>query len=96
MPRFNNGFFNNEASGGIPNVKVLTEYQENLSSQADGTNLSFDTDKTIDGTLQVSINGLIYSEADGNISFQEGETEFTISFAPQSDDIVVAIFKSFE
>jgi hypothetical protein len=94
MPRFSNTSLG-------PNTQVtpfrkLEEYQENLSSQADGTNTTFSVANSIDEGLKVSINGLIYTEADGNISITAGETEFTISFAPQSDDIVVAIYSSYE
>ena len=94
MPRFNNGFFNNGVAFAPANS--LEEYQENLSDQADGTNTTFSVANSIDEGLKVSINGLIYTEADGNISVTAGETEFTISFAPQSDDIVVAIYSSYE
>ena len=94
MPRFNNDRFNNSVS--FPTSRGLEEYQENLSSQADGSNQSFTVANTIDGTLEVSINGLIYTKADGNVSFTEGGKVFTISFAPQSDDVVIAIYNSYE
>jgi hypothetical protein len=94
MPRFNNESFNNSVS--FPSSRGLTQYQENLSSQADGSNTSFTVANNIDGTLEVSINGLIYTKADGNVSFTEGDKVFTISFAPQSDDIVIAIYNSYE
>ena len=95
MPRFNNGFFNNGVV--FTPAKTLEEYQENVSSQADGVNTTFTISNSIDeSSVAMSINGLIYTEADGNISYQEGDTEVTVSFAPQSDDIVVVIYKSFE
>ena len=95
MPRFNNGFFNNGVV--YTPAKTLEEYQENVSSQADGVNTTFTIRNSIDeSSVAMSINGLIYTEADGNISYQEGDTEVTVSFAPQSDDIVVVIYKSFE
>lgn len=95
MPRFNNGFFNNGVV--YTPAKTLEEYQENVSSQADGVNTTFTISNSIDeSSVAMSINGLIYTEADGNISYQEGDTEVTVSFAPQSDDIVVVIYKSFE
>lgn len=94
MPKINNTSLG-------PNTQVtifsgLEEYQENLSSQADGTNLTFTTSNSIDESLRVSINGLIYTVADTNVSFTAGDSEFTLSFAPQSDDVVIAIFKSYE
>mgnify|MGYP003633215632 FL=1 len=95
MPRFNNDRFNNSVS--FATSRGLQRYQENLSSQADGSNTTFNVANSIDeDSLEVSVNGLIYTKADGNISFNVGDTEFTISFAPQSDDIVVAIYNSYE
>lgn len=95
MPRFNNSLFNNGVV--YTPAKTLEEYQENVSSQADGVNTTFTISNSIDeSSVAMSINGLIYTEADGNISYQEGDTEVTVSFAPQSDDIVVVIYKSFE
>ena len=95
MTRFNNDRFNNSVA--FPNSRGLEKYQERLSSQADGSNTSFNVANTIDeNSLEVSVNGLIYTKADGNVSFTEGGKVFTISFAPQSDDIVVAIYNSYE
>lgn len=94
MPRFSNTMLGPNVQPTL--VKSLEEYNENLSSQADGSNLTFEVANSIDEGLQVSINGLIYSVADGNVSYTAGDTEFTMSFAPQSDDIVVVFYKSFE
>lgn len=93
MPRFNNATLG--PSNPAPSPRGLEEYQENLSSQADGSNTTFSVAQSIDEGLKVLINGLVYTEADTCIVSVEGD-EFTLSFAPQSDDIVVAIYSSFE
>lgn len=93
MPRFSNTTFANNVQP-TP-FRQLEEYEENLSSQADGTNKTFSVSQSLDEDLKVLINGLVYTQADGNIVSVVGDS-FTLSFAPQSDDIVVAIYSSYE
>lgn len=93
MPRFSNTYLGPNT---IPtNFRTLEEYQEDLSSQADGINTTFSVAQSIDEGLKILINGLVYTEADGNITSVVGD-EITLSFAPQSDDIVIAIYSSYE
>ena len=94
MPRINTNKFNSSSPS---QYLVLGEEQEqNVSSQCDGSQTTFNVSKTIDADLKVSINGLVYLVSDTNVSFAAGGTSFTLSFAPQSDDVVVAIFKSYQ
>ena len=93
MPRINTNVLNNSS----PNQYLVAgaETQDNVSSQANGDRTTFTTTKSIDVDLSVSINGLIYTVADTNVSFTAGDSAFTLSFAPQSDDVVIAIYKSY-
>jgi hypothetical protein len=93
MPRFSNTSLGPNTQ--VTPFRTLEEYQENLSSQADGSNTIFSVAQSIDGGLKVLINGLVYTEADSNIVSVVGD-KVTLSFAPQSDDIVIAIYSSYE
>jgi len=93
MPRFSNATLG--PNNAVPSPRGLEEYQENLSSQIDGTNKTFSVANSIDNGLKVLINGMVYTEADSDIVSVEGD-EFTLSFAPQTDDIVIVIYSSYE